>query len=79
MQKIYPFLWFNTNAEEAVNYYISIFRDSSIDKVARYGAAGPGPEGSVMTMEFTLFGQRFVALNGGPTYKFTEAVSFVVD
>lgn len=79
MQKIYPFLWFNTNAEEAVNYYISIFRDSSIDKVARYGAAGSGPEGSVMTMEFTLFGQRFVALNGGPTYKFTEAVSFVVD
>lgn len=79
MQKITPFLWFDTQAEEAARFYASIFRKSKILNIARYGAAGPGPEGSVMTVEFELDGQRFVALNGGPVFKFTEAVSFVVD
>jgi predicted 3-demethylubiquinone-9 3-methyltransferase (glyoxalase superfamily) len=78
-QKITPFLWFNNNAEEAVNFYISIFKNSKIISIARYGDAGPGPKGSVMTANFELEGQEFIALNGGPEFKFTEAVSFVVN
>lgn len=79
MQKITPFLWFDNNAEEAVNLYLSIFKDSKITKVARYGDAGPGPQGSVMTIAFQLEGQDFIALNGGPMFKFTEAISLSVD
>jgi len=79
MQKITPFLWFNNNAEEAVNLYTSLFEDSKITKVARYPEGSPGPAGQVMTIEFELFGQQFIALNGGPMFKFTEAVSFVVN
>ncbi len=79
MQKIKPFLWFDNNAEEALNLYTSIFPNSKISGVTRYGAGGPGPEGSVMTAAFELEGQQFVALNGGPHFKFTEAISFVVD
>ena len=78
MQKISPFLWFDSNAEEAVNFYVSIFKDSKIKDVSRYGDAGPGPKGQVMVMSFEIEGQEFVALNGGPRFKFTEAVSFVV-
>jgi predicted 3-demethylubiquinone-9 3-methyltransferase (glyoxalase superfamily) len=78
-EKITPFLWFNDNAEEAMNYYLSIFKDGKILSVTRYGDAGPGPKGSVMTAQFELFGQRFTALNGGPNFKFTEAISFVID
>src|SRR5688572_21403972 len=78
MQKITPFLWFDGNAEEAMNFYTSIFKNSKINSVTRYGDAGPGPEGTVMTANFTIEGQEFTALNGGPMYKFTEAVSFVV-
>ena len=79
MQKITPFLWYDNNAEEAVKQYISIFRNSKITNIARYGDSGPGPMGSVMTIEFQLEGQDFIALNGGPMFKFTEAVSFSVD
>ena len=79
MQKITPFLWFNTEAEEAAKFYVSIFKNSKIITVTRYGEAGPGPKGSVMTVLFELNGQRFIALNGGPQFKFTEAVSFVVN
>src|SRR6266487_6787234 len=83
MQKITPFLWFNYNAEEAANFYASIFKDSKIGRIARYGeeaAEKTGrPKGSVMTIEFELEGQRFVGLNGGPMFKFTEAISFVVN
>ena len=79
MQKITPFLWFDDNAEEAMNFYISIFRNSRIVNIARYGEAGPGPKGTVMTGTFQLDGQEFVALKGGPHFKFTEAVSFVVN
>jgi predicted 3-demethylubiquinone-9 3-methyltransferase (glyoxalase superfamily) len=78
MQKITPFLWFDSNAEEAVDHYVSIFKNAKKGKVARYGDAGPGPKGSVMTVGFQLEGQEFTALNGGPQFKFTEAVSFVV-
>jgi len=78
MQKIVPFLWFDNQAEEAVNFYVSVFADSRITGVTRYGKDGPGPEGSVMTMGFILNGQEFAALNGGPIFKFTEAVSFYV-
>ena len=78
MPKIYPFLWFDTQAEEAANFYCSIFRNSKIGKIARYGKGGPGPEGSVMTISFTLDGQEFTGLNAGPMFKFTEAISFVV-
>ena len=77
-QTITPFLWFNDNAEEAVNFYISIFKDSRVTDVTRYSDAGPGPKGQVMTMSFELDGQQFTALNGGPQFKFTEAISFVV-
>jgi predicted 3-demethylubiquinone-9 3-methyltransferase (glyoxalase superfamily) len=79
IQKITPFLWFDHQAEEAVNFYTSIFPNSKIVKVARYGEAGPGPTGSVMTVEFQLEGMTFVALNGGPIFKFTEAISLVVN
>jgi predicted 3-demethylubiquinone-9 3-methyltransferase (glyoxalase superfamily) len=78
-QKITPFLWFNDNAEEAMNFYTSIFKNSKIGSVARYGETGPGPKGSVMTATFQIEGQEFIALNGGPHFKFTEAISFVVD
>ncbi len=79
MQKITPFLWFDNNAEDAMNFYTSIFRNSKVLTVSRYGEAGPGPAGAVMTAEFELEGQEFVALNGGPRFKFTEAISFVVN
>ena len=78
MQKITPFLWFDGNAEEAINFYVSIFKNSKILSIARYGEAGPGPKGTVMTAAFQLDGQEFVALNGGPQFKFTEAISFWV-
>jgi len=79
MQKITPFLWFDTEAEEAAKFYVSVFKNSKVVSTTRYGEAGPGPKGSVMTVEFDLEGQRFVGLNGGPQFKFTEAVSFVVN
>ncbi len=79
MQKITPFLWFDNKAEEAANFYVSIFKNSKILNVARYGDAGPGPKGTVMIAAFELDGQQFIALNGGATFKFTEAVSFVVN
>jgi predicted 3-demethylubiquinone-9 3-methyltransferase (glyoxalase superfamily) len=83
MQKITPFLWFDTQAEEAANFYTSIFKNSKIVSVARYGDEGAKasgrPKGSAMTVAFELEGQKFVALNGGPHFKFTEAVSFVVN
>lgn len=79
MPAITPFLWFDNQAEEAAQFYTSIFPNSKIESVVRYGEAGPGPTGSVMTVAFELDGQKFVALNGGPHFKFTEAVSFVVD
>jgi predicted 3-demethylubiquinone-9 3-methyltransferase (glyoxalase superfamily) len=79
MPKITPFLWFDNNAEEAMNFYISIFKNSKVLNVTRYGNAGPGPKGTVMTAEFELDGQEYVALNGGPIFKFTEAISFVVN
>jgi predicted 3-demethylubiquinone-9 3-methyltransferase (glyoxalase superfamily) len=79
MQKITPFLWFDNNAEEAANFYVSVFKNSKLLNVARYSDVGPGPKGTVMTVEFELDGQEFVALNAGPTFKFTEAISFVVN
>ena len=79
MQKITPFLWFDTQAEEAAKFYTSIFPNSRIVTMARYGEAGPGPKGSVMTVVFELDGQRLIALNGGPQFKFTEAISLSVD
>jgi predicted 3-demethylubiquinone-9 3-methyltransferase (glyoxalase superfamily) len=79
MQKISPFLWFDNQAEEAVTFYTSVFRNSKIGKMTRYGEAGPGPAGSVMVAEFELEGLHFTALNGGPMFKFTEAISMSVD
>ena len=83
MQKITPFLWFDEQAEEAAKFYVSVFKDSKLGAVTRYdeeGAKAAGrPAGSVMTVQFQLSGQDFVALNGGPVFKFTEAVSFVVN
>jgi predicted 3-demethylubiquinone-9 3-methyltransferase (glyoxalase superfamily) len=79
MQKIIPFLWFDSNAEEAMNFYISIFKNSKIVSVTNYGDAGPGPKGTVMSCVFQLDGQDFYALNGGPTYKFTPALSLLVN
>ena len=79
MQKITPFLWFDNNAEEAMNFYTSIFEESKIAKVSRYPEGSPGPAGSVMTGEIQLAGQEFILLNGGPLFKFTEAISFVVN
>ncbi len=78
MQRISPFLWFDHQAEEAARFYVSIFPNSRMGKVTRYGEAGPGPKGSVMTVTFELEGQEFIALNGGPQFKFTEAISFSV-
>jgi len=77
MQKISPFLWFDNQAEEAANFYVSIFKNAKITKIARYGEAGPRPKGSVMTVAFELDCQEFTALNGGPQFKFNEAISFV--
>ncbi len=79
MQKITPFLWFNNQAEEAANFYVSIFKNSKIGKISRYGEAGPGPKGSVMVVQFNLDGQEFLALNGGPKFTFNLAISFVVN
>ena len=79
MKKITPFLWFDDEAEEAAAFYTSIFNGSSVDAITRYGEVGPGPKGSVMTVVFQIEGQQFIALNGGPQFKFTEAISFVVD
>ena len=79
MRKITPFLWFDAEAEEAANFYVSIFPNSKVLGVTRYGDAGPGPKGTVMVATFQLEGQEFTALNGGPLFKFTEAVSFVVN
>jgi predicted 3-demethylubiquinone-9 3-methyltransferase (glyoxalase superfamily) len=79
MQKITPFLWFDDKAEEAANFYVSVFKNSKIATVTRYGDAGPGPKGSAMTAVFQLEGQEFIALNGGPHFKFTEAISFVIN
>ena len=79
MQKITPFLWFDDKAEEAMNFYNSIFENSKIVNISRYGEAGPGPKGTVMTATFQLDGQEFIALNGGPHFKFTEAISFVIN
>ncbi|HEV7121659.1 MAG TPA: VOC family protein [Candidatus Paceibacterota bacterium] len=82
MKSIIPYLWFDTQAEEAANFYVSLFKDSSVDQVARYGKEGfethHMPEGTVMNVAFTLNGQKFAALNGGPQFKFSEAVSFQV-
>jgi predicted 3-demethylubiquinone-9 3-methyltransferase (glyoxalase superfamily) len=78
MSKITPFLWFDHQAEEAMNFYVSIFRNSRVIEVTRYGDAGPGPKGSVMTASFEVDGQRVTALNGGPVYKLNGAFSFVV-
>ena len=79
MQKIVPSLWFDTEAEEAAKFYTSIFRNSKIGNIARYGSAGPRPEGLVMTVDFQLDGQDFNAINGGPDFKFTEATSLLVN
>ena len=79
MKKITPFLWFDGKAEEAMNFYISIFKNSKVVSVTRYGETGPGPKGTVMTAKFELNGQEFIALNGGPQFTFTEAISFVVN
>lgn len=79
MQKITPFLWFDNQAEEAINLYVSVFKNSKILSMSRYGEAGPGPAGTVMTATFQLEGQEFMALNGGPDHKFTEAISLFVD
>jgi predicted 3-demethylubiquinone-9 3-methyltransferase (glyoxalase superfamily) len=79
MQKIVPCLWFDDQAEEAVRFYASIFKNSKIGKVTYYGEGAPRPKGSVMTVRFRLDGQEFLALNGGPVFKFTEAISFIVN
>jgi predicted 3-demethylubiquinone-9 3-methyltransferase (glyoxalase superfamily) len=79
MQNITPFLWFDGKAEEAVNLYVSIFKNSKVVKVTRCGEAGPGPKGTVMSATFQLDGQEFIALNGGPQFTFTPAISFLVN
>jgi predicted 3-demethylubiquinone-9 3-methyltransferase (glyoxalase superfamily) len=79
MQKITPFLWFDGNAEEAMNFYTSIFKNSKVGEIRRCGDAGPGPKGSVLTATFQIEGQEFKALNGGPHFKFTPAISFFVN
>jgi predicted 3-demethylubiquinone-9 3-methyltransferase (glyoxalase superfamily) len=79
MQKITPFLWFDNQAEEAANFYLSIFKNSRIINIARYGDGAPGPKGSVMSVTFELEGQPFMALNGGPMFHFTEAISLFVN
>ena len=79
MQKITPFLWFNDKAEEAANFYVSLFKNSKVKEIRRYGDAGPGPKGSVMTITFQIEGQDFIALNGGPHFSFTPAISLFVN
>ena len=79
MQKITPFLWFDGKAEEAMNFYTSIFKNSKVGRIRRYGEGGPGPKGTVMSAEFQLDGQEFIALNGGPHFTFTPAISFFVN
>src|SRR5260370_5931870 len=79
MQKITPFLWFDGNAEEAANFYISIFKNSKLGKISRYGDAGPGPKGTAISVTFQLEGQEFYALNGAPQFKFTPAISLFVN
>jgi len=79
MQKITPFLWFDHQAEEAAKFYVSMFKNSKILNIARYGEGTPMPKGTVMTVDFVLEGERFTALNGGPMFKFTEAISFLVN
>jgi predicted 3-demethylubiquinone-9 3-methyltransferase (glyoxalase superfamily) len=79
MEKIIPFLWYNDQAEEAAKFYTSVFKNSKLGTLTRYGSDGPGPAGQVMTAVFELNGQEFIALNGGPQFRFTEAVSFVVN
>jgi len=79
MQTITPFLWFDDQAEQAMNFYLSIFKNAKVLGVNHYGDAGPGPKGSVMTASFELDGQAFVALNGGPLFSFNQAISFVVN
>jgi predicted 3-demethylubiquinone-9 3-methyltransferase (glyoxalase superfamily) len=79
MQKITPFLWFDGKAEEAAQFYVSIFKNSKIAGISRYGEQGPGPKGSVMVVAFQLDGQEFNALNGGPQFTFSPAISFVVN
>ena len=79
MQKITPFLWFDTQAEEAARFYVSLFKNASIGQISRYGDAGPGPKGQAMTVSFELDGLKFTTLNGGPIYKFTEAISLQID
>jgi predicted 3-demethylubiquinone-9 3-methyltransferase (glyoxalase superfamily) len=79
MPTITPFLWFDNNAEEAMNFYLSVFNNSKARRISRYGDAVPGRQGTVMTAEFSLEGTEFVALNAGPHFKFNEAVSFVVN
>ncbi len=79
MQKIAPFLWFDGKAEEAMNFYASIFKNSKIDTITRYGEEGPGPKGTVMSATFQLEGQEFMALNGGPLFTFSPAISFFVN
>jgi predicted 3-demethylubiquinone-9 3-methyltransferase (glyoxalase superfamily) len=79
MQRITPFLWFDGKVEEAVNFYISIFKESKIGRVTRYGEEGPGPKGTVMSATFQLSGQEFMALNGGPQFTFSPAISFFVN
>jgi predicted 3-demethylubiquinone-9 3-methyltransferase (glyoxalase superfamily) len=79
MQKITPFLWFHDRAEEAANFYVSIFKNSKVTSTSRYGDAGPGPKGSVMVVKFQLEGEEFMAINGGPTFTLSPAISFVVN
>jgi predicted 3-demethylubiquinone-9 3-methyltransferase (glyoxalase superfamily) len=79
MAKIHPFLWFDNQGEAAMDFYVSIFPNSKVLSVQRYGPGGPGPEGSVMTADFELDGQRITALNGGPVYQLSPAFSFVID
>lgn len=79
MQKIIPFLWFDGKAEEAMNFYLSIFKNSKIVSVSRYGKGGPGPEGTVIVATFEIEGQQFSALNGGPQFTFSEAISFLIN
>src|SRR5260370_19395547 len=79
MQKITPFLWFDGKAEEAMNFYVSVFKNSRVVRVTRFGEGGPGPKGTVMSATFQLDGQGFFALNGGPQFTFTPAISFFVN
>ena len=79
MQKITPFLWFNDNLEEAMNFYTSVFKNAKVDWTRKYGAEGPGKPGSLMTATFEIEGQKFMGINGGPVFQFTPAISFFVD